>query len=186
MSDAIASDSIEVAWKAYHAQLHGFLKSRVGDAADDLLQEVFMRMYERRASLRDVEKLRSWMYRIAHHAVIDFYRARRPMEALPDELTAEEPDADERVIQELAGCMVPMIERLPERYREAVMLSEIRGLSQKEVAERQAISLSGAKSRVQRGRKLLREMLMDCCRFEFDLLGRVGDCERKAGECEKC
>ncbi|MDA0745613.1 MAG: sigma-70 family RNA polymerase sigma factor, partial [bacterium] len=130
MADVVASDSIEVAWKAYHDQLHGCLKSRVGDAADDLLQEVFMRMYERRASLRDVEKLRSWMYRIAHHAVIDFYRARRPMESLPDGLTAEEPDADERAIQELAGCMAPMIENLPERYREAVMLSEIRGLSQ--------------------------------------------------------
>ncbi len=79
-----------------------------------------------------------------------------------------------------------MIQRLPETYREAVILSEIKGLTQKEVAQMQGTSLSGAKSRVQRGRALLKEMLADCCRLEFDHKGRLCDYERKDKACDAC
>ena len=79
-----------------------------------------------------------------------------------------------------------MIQLLPENYREAVILSELKGLTQKEVAQVQGTSLSGAKSRVQRGRALLKEMLADCCRLEFDHSGRLCDYERKGKACDAC
>ena len=72
-----------------------------------------------------------------------------------------------------------MIERLPDHYGKALMLSEIQGLKQRDIARREGLTLSGAKSRVQRGRKMLKGMLLDCCRFEFDKHGNLIDYERR-------
>jgi RNA polymerase sigma-70 factor (ECF subfamily) len=71
-----------------------------------------------------------------------------------------------------------MVERLPQPYREAVELAEFEGLTQRALADRLGISLSGAKSRVQRAREQLRTMLLDCCRIETDARGGVVDCQR--------
>jgi RNA polymerase sigma-70 factor, ECF subfamily len=79
-----------------------------------------------------------------------------------------------------------MIQLLPENYREAVILSELKGLTQKEVARLQGTSLSGAKSRVQRGRSLLKNMLAECCRLEFDHRGRLCDYEPKGEGSDIC
>jgi RNA polymerase sigma-70 factor (ECF subfamily) len=70
-----------------------------------------------------------------------------------------------------------LISTLPAPYRDALVLTEFEGLTQKEMAERLGISLSGAKSRVQRGREQLKRMLLERCQFEFDRLGRIIDCK---------
>ena len=179
----------ESVWQEYQARLRAFIKGRVADAsaADDILQEVFLKMHAGLASLRDESKLRSWLYRIARNAIVDHYRARTPTVALPEWLTHPEADPGDQVPQELSACLQPMIQLLPETYREAVILSELQGLTQKEVGRRQGLSLPGAKSRIQRGRALLREMLTDCCRFEFDRRGRVCAYEQKEGKsCGAC
>jgi RNA polymerase sigma-70 factor (ECF subfamily) len=80
-----------------------------------------------------------------------------------------------------------MVQSLPETYRQAIVLSEFEGLTQKELAARLDLSLSGAKSRVQRGRAQLKKMLLDCCRFEFDRRGTVIECEpRRKTSCPEC
>jgi RNA polymerase sigma-70 factor (ECF subfamily) len=178
----------EKVWQEYHSRLRAFIKSRVSDdaAADDILQNVFLKMHAGLTSLKDATKLQSWLYQIARNAVIDYFRSQKPTVELPDQLLQSETDPGEKVTQELSDCLQPMIQRLPETYRETVILSEIKGLTQKEVARSQGISLSGAKSRVQRGRALLKEMLADCCRLEFDHKGRLCDYERKDKACDAC
>jgi len=178
----------ENVWQEYHSRLRAFIKSRVSDdaAADDILQNVFLKMHTGLASLKDATKLQSWLYQIARNTVIDYFRSQKPTGEFPDQLQQPETDPGEKVTQELADCLQPMIQRLPETYREAVILSEIKGLTQKEVAQMQGISLSGTKSRVQRGRALLKEMLADCCRLEFDHKGRLCDYERKDKACDAC
>jgi RNA polymerase sigma-70 factor, ECF subfamily len=80
-----------------------------------------------------------------------------------------------------------MIYSLPERYREALVLTEFDGLTQQELADRLNISLSGAKSRVQRGRAQLKQMLNECCTFEFDRRGKAIDCTpRVKADCQEC
>ncbi len=79
-----------------------------------------------------------------------------------------------------------MIDRLPPTYRDAILLSEINGRTQKEVARIHGISLSGAKSRVQRGRAMLKEMVLNCCQLEFDRNGQVVDYKRKTRSPGKC
>jgi len=100
---------------------------------------------------------------------------------VPGQLIQPEPEDDpgQKVTRELSECLRPMIQQLPECYREAVILSELQGLKQKEVAQIHGISVSGAKSRIQRGRAILKDMLSDCCGLKFDHGGRLCDYARK-------
>ncbi len=178
----------EEIWKVYHDRLGGFIRSRVGDAhtADDILQEVFLRIHSSIDTLEDCDKIQSWVYQITRNAIIDHYRAQHKMGELPEQLAAAEPELIERAREDIDACVVPIIEALPENYRQALMMSEIEGLTQKEVAERQSLSVSGAKSRVQRGRAMFKDMLFDCCKFEFDHRGNVMDYERKGDSFNTC
>jgi RNA polymerase sigma-70 factor (ECF subfamily) len=175
----------EALWRAYRQQLLAFVRRHVDDdaIAEDLLQEVFLRMHRHPDDLADP---RAWLYRVTRSAIADYYRARRPTQALPEDLAAPEGDPSESAMRELATCMRPLIERLPERYRRAVHLAEVEGCTQREVAEREGISLSGAKSRVQRGRVRLRETLTDCCAIELDRAGRIRDYEPREPGCSGC
>ncbi len=174
-------------WEAYRAKLHRFVLARVKDeaAAEDIVHDVLTRAYARRDTLRDRGKLGQWLYQIARNAIADHYRRRRPTEELPDSLAAREPDASGEAERELARCLTPFIEELPTHYRQAVVLAELQGLTHREVASKLGLSVSGAKSRVQRARQKLQTMLLECCRLEFDSRGGVADYEPK-GNCEAC
>lgn len=175
-------------WQEYHSRLRAFIKSRISDdaATDDILQDVFLKMHTGLASLRDDTKIKNWLYQITRNTIIDYFRSQKPTVDIPDWLSLPETDSTDNVYQELAECLRPMIKALPEKYRGAVTLSELKGLKQKEVAQLQGISVSGAKSRVQRGRALLKQMLNECCRFQFDHSGRIIEYERKDGTCDDC
>lgn len=178
----------EQIWQEYHARLRSFIRGKIADeaAADDILQDVFLKMHASLPSLKDATKLQSWLYQIARNAIIDSYRQQKPTVAIPDWLTQTGSDSGDKVRQELSDCLLPMVQQLPDIYRDAINLAELQGLKQKEVAEQQGISLSNAKSRVQRGRALLKEMLEECCLLEFDHQGRLCDYERRNGNCATC
>lgn len=173
-------------WHEYHAKLSAFVRGRVSgeDASDDILQNIFLKMHSSLASLKDKTKLQSWLFQIARNVVIDYYRSVKPTTDLPEWLQSDN-DHDEKVTQELAECLQPMIQLLSENYREAIILSELEGLPLKAVAQVLGISLSGAKSRVQRGRVLLKKKLADCCRIEFDHCGHINGYEQKNNYCCK-
>jgi len=178
---------IETLWKEYHASLRRFIQKRVSEesAADDLLQDVFLKVHSKIDTLKESRRVRSWLYQIARNTIIDYYRSRKPMEELPEGLSQSEKD-DRRALKDLAGCVRPMIETLSEPYRGALVLSELEGLAQKEIGEKQEISLAGAKSRIRRGRRKLKELMLECCHYEFDRRGRVYDYERKKDHCKGC
>jgi RNA polymerase sigma-70 factor (ECF subfamily) len=178
----------EKVWEEYHLRLRAFIKSRISDdtATDDVLQNVFLKMHTGLASLKDETKLKSWLYQIARNAIIDYFRSHKSTVELSDQLPQPETDLGEQATQELSECLQPMIQLLPENYRETIILSEVKGLTQKEVAQVQGTSLSGAKSRVQRGRALLKNMLSECCRLEFDHSGRLCGYERKRSSGDNC
>ncbi len=178
--------STESVWELLSGNLRGYISRRVRDShdVDDILQTVFLRIHKGISRLRDSEQLDAWIYRIARNAVIDFYRGRTESVSLD---TVSEPVAEEE--EEPSGavaCVKPMIEALPEKYREALANTELNGLTQREYAQMAGLSFSGAKSRVQRGRGLLKEMLLECCRFEFDRRGGIADFEPKQGTCACC
>jgi RNA polymerase sigma-70 factor, ECF subfamily len=169
-------------WDEHKARLRGYVARRVRDpgAVEDILQDTFIKAHENLHTLRSPGSAVPWLYRIAAHAIADHYRSREQWMALPEELAAPEPEINRAA--ELATCLQPLINELPEAYRSALMLSEIDGLPQKEVATRLGLSYSGAKSRVQRGRVQLRQRLHDCCVIETDHYGVV-DYEPRDGRC---
>lgn len=174
-------------WQTYRAELVRFVTHRVRDphTAEDVVQDVLLRAYSQRHRLRDATKLRSWLYQIARNAIIDFGRTHRSTEELPDTLPVEPPMLNDATAEaELAQCLRPLVDLLPERYREAVALAELEGHTQRDVADALNLSVSGAKSRVQRGRKLLAERLIACCSIAFDTRGRVMDYD--ASSCVTC
>jgi len=180
--------TLEHVWQEFAVKLGQFIRSRVADpaSAEDILQDVFVRIQKRLGQLRDPARLEGWIYRIARNAIIDHYRTRREEVELPETLPVEFP-ANDVELEGLNASFRRMIHSLPEPYREAIVLTEIEGLTQRELADRHGISLSGAKSRVQRGRAQLRQMLDECCTFEFDRRGSLVDCAPRAQSgCREC
>ena len=175
------SDAITHIWKDFHIKLHGFILGRVNDTsvADDILQEVFLRVHFRLETFNKGANLHAWLYQITRHAIIDYYRACKPDDELPYGLSDTEKTPTDKAKEETQRWLIPMIQHLAEPYREAVLLADIEQLPHKEVAARQGVSLTCAKSRIQRGRKLLREMLFSCCHIELDHQGGLLDCEPK-------
>jgi len=177
----------EQLWQEFSERLGRFIRARVGDAAvaEDIRQEVFLKLHRQIGGAAGVADLEAWLFRAARHAVIDHYRSRRPVVEVPETLPAEEAEGGEW--EELRAAFRRMIYSLPDAYRDAVVLADLEQLKLKEVAQRLGLSLPGAKSRVQRGRMLLRGMLEECCSFEFDRQGRVRECEPKRGaDCREC
>ena len=180
--------TVESAWVEFADRLRKFIRSRVADdaTADDLLQDVFLRISRRSADWDNANHLEGWLFLVARNAVIDHYRTRRQNVEFEDSYL-DESSSDPEFSEDLKASFRRMVDGLPEPYREAVVLTEFEGLSQIELSKRLGISVSGAKSRVQRGRKQLKKMLEDCCRFEFDRRGRVIDCLPRAKQgCAEC
>jgi RNA polymerase sigma-70 factor (ECF subfamily) len=178
----------ETIWNEFSSKLRQFILLRVSDpeAAEDILQDVFIKIHNRIDTLNDQDKLESWIYQITRNAIIDYYRAQKVTLDLDEKLTAPEDEDAEDAEKQLAPSLKAMVNALPRDYREAILLTEFDGMSQKELGERLGISFSGAKSRVQRAREKLKGMLLDCCHFEFDHFGKVIDYKPRPDCCARC
>jgi RNA polymerase sigma-70 factor, ECF subfamily len=187
-------------WQELQTRLRAFIAARVADQADveDLLQEVFLRIHRHLDSLEQADRLQAWVYQITRNAIIDHYRAPSVRRELPAGgpadldgldstavLPGEAGDAAE--LRELAACLHPLIERLPGTYRQAIRLTELDGVRQNAAAAQLGVSVSGMKSRVQRGRQHLKQMLLECCHLELDRRGGIIDYRLRPGQsCTNC
>lgn len=162
--------TVEQAWMTFHTPLLQFVRRKVEDeaSAEDILQDVFLKAHIHIDTLSDTSKLQGWLFQLARNAVIDYYRQTRITVDISDELPALSEEEENDAATRLSPAVKAMIAALPDMYREALLLTEYEGMTQKELAEKVGISLSGAKSRVQRARQMLRHMLHDCCHFELD------------------
>ncbi len=169
--------NISQIYNQFHQKLLHFIQSRVPDrdTAEDILHGVFLKIHRRIETLRDDEKLESWMFQITRNAIVDHYRSTKQTTNISTAFDVAENDDEISPAQRLEPCVREFVEQLQEPYREALRLVEFEGMSQKELADRLGISFSGAKSRVQRARAMLRDMLMRCCHFEFDRFGTILD-----------
>ena len=176
-------------WEAFHAPLRRFIRARVRDdtIAEDILQDVFLKIHQHIDALKDGKKLESWVYQITRNALIDYYRSHeQSKESLetPEALELAEDLPDDDVVSELFPSVRAMVTNLPERDRQALILTEYQGFTQKELSERLGISFSGAKSRVQRAREKLKQQLLECCHFELDRRGHIINYQPRCQCCE--
>ena len=177
----------DLPWEELDGNLRTFIARRVRNQADveDLVQRVLLHVVKGLGTLRDARRLHAWVYRTARNVIVDYYRSPvvRREHAAGDALDLESSDtvalearldADEgAALRELATCLSPLLARLSPPYQEALRLVDLHGMPQHEAARRAGVSVSGMKSRVQRGRQQLRAVVDACCRIDLDRRGRI-------------
>ncbi len=173
----------EQVYADFSLRLRAFILNRVSNQADaeDLLQDIFTKIHKNIRSLKDEDKLTAWVFRITRNAITDYYRGQKTVEQISGLLieTQEWPDETAKV-PDPATWLAPMVQELPEKYRQALTLAKLGGMPQKEMARELGISLSAAKMRVQRGRQMLGQALARCCHFELDRRGHILDYHKKS------
>ena len=173
-------------WIDFHKELKAFIINKTRNSADtdDILQEVFIKIIHNIDKVNQAENLKNYLYGIVRNAINDYFRNRKQVidnSEIEEELTEYEVGSLNTTIAE--NCVKPFIDKLPENYREALLITEFQDVSQKELAEKLNISYSGAKSRVQRGKEKLKELLVDCCAYQTDKYGNLIEAKNNNCDC---
>jgi len=172
-------------WNLYAQDLHHFILSKVKDAtvADDLLQETFIKVHTKLATLKDDAKLKPWLFSIARYTVMDYFRNSSSDTALEEDRVVTEDSKPEHSHED---CLRGIIKSLPKKYRDPLILADIQGLKQAQISKRLQLPLPTVKSQIQRGRKLIAQGFVDCCDFKINTDGYlVGELKEKE-HCKIC
>jgi RNA polymerase sigma-70 factor, ECF subfamily len=170
--------STEEIWEEYAAKILAYFKAKVrrDDLAEDLRQEVFLRVHDNHQQLNSEQKLGNWLNVISRNVLVDHWKAIGRESKLTMDL--DQNRAEVEFTQAAIDCLGGLILKLPIEYSEPLRMSELNGMKQKEVAEKLGLSISGAKSRIQRGRIMLRKSITTCCHIELNRRNELVD-----GEC---
>lgn len=176
-------------WLKYSHTVKDFIRNQThnADVTDDILQEVFIKIHQSLHLLRDEERVAGWVFQIARNTVLNYFRSqKRNLEN--QELHQVENEGEnlfkENKLNQIVGIWLEDFKKdLAPKYQEALQLVDIEGITQVELANRLGISISGAKSRVQRGREKLKQKLIDCCPVKTDQYGNILEITRKNGSC---
>lgn len=168
-------------WDQFNNSLKTLIcqKLRHDDHCEDILQDLYLKIFINIGKVKSAGNIRAYVFQMAHNAVTDHYRKQNRNPAIEGEdLIVSQPDEQEEKSEyRLADCCLrPMIEALPDIYKEALIHTELEGNTQQQLADQLGISLSAAKSRVQRARERLKEEILKCCQYEFDKYGNIISC----------
>lgn len=168
-------------------RIHTYVSRQVSDQqfVDDLVQDIFLTVHAHIHELDEKEKPDAWIFRIARNRVIDYYRSRKMLLSPDSEIPAASASDKKEILQEFTDDIYEMIQRLPPQYREVIELTELKGMTQADAAQQLGLSLAAVKSRVLRGRQKLRDILLECCHFEFSRHGEVLDFTPRK-YCKRC
>lgn len=163
------------AWTAHAPELRGWLRRRVGNSAlaDDLLQDLFLKALRQGERFCSLQNARAWLFEVARNLLADQLRVAHHMVDLPDDLTAQADDTD--TVDTLTACLPRVLSELSAEDREAITLCDLQGMAQADFAKTKDLSLSAAKSRVQRARVRLRAQMSEACQVQMDEVGHVSD-----------
>ena len=164
-------DDGTVNWREAIERLTQWVRPRIQEPADadELVQDILERLVTHEEQFQTIGNTLGWMHRMATNAIIDYYRRPRRTVVLPEEgLAAETEDTVEVARGELAGCLRPLVMHLDSVSREALLATDLGGKSQVDAAREAGVAVSTMKSRVQRGRRKLREAMLCCCHIELD------------------
>ena len=157
-------------------------KVRHQDYCHDILQELYIRIMEKSDRIEQAKNVRSYLLRMADNAVTDYYRKNenKPNNEFSDEiLLVDKTGTHDSSLQLADCCLRPMIESLEPIYRDVLIMTELEGMSHKAYAEKAGTSLTNAKTRAQRARQKLKQVILNCCNYEFDKYGDIVFAEKK-------
>jgi RNA polymerase sigma-70 factor (ECF subfamily) len=163
---------ITQAWQNHESELRAFLQSRIHDVpqAEDLLQDVFIKALAEGGKFCDLENARAWLFRVAKNQLIDFQRTRKEYDEISDKAVENN---EKPPVANLATCLPVALGKMNAEDQEIIQRCDLDGMNQSDYAELKELSLTGAKSRIQRARKRLKDELRISCRIIFDDEGNV-------------
>lgn len=161
------------AWDRHESELRAWLRGRLGNPhdAEDMLQDLFLKAMRQDRQFCEIANARAWLFEVARNALADRLRLKKEQVELPDDLVAEHNEL--AAVESLAACLPRALAELSEEDREAITRCDLDGMTQEDYAHLKGLTLPGAKSRVQRARKRLREHLTGACQVKFDAAGKV-------------
>jgi len=170
--------SIENLYNQFGIELHQFIRRKVKDdeTAKDILQDIFMKLFDNSTKIPEPKKLRNWVFTISRNAVIDYFRKNKRSIAFPGDWHEINVQSVEHEESEFSKCFMPFIQELPAEERDLLTRVDIQGEKQKALADQMNISYSGLKSRVQRSREKVKRLFEECCQIEYDSAGLPVDC----------
>lgn len=145
------------------------------DVIDDVSQEVFLKVHNSISTLNDSEKLDAWLRRIVYTTLMDIYRKKQKEQTGKLLLIEEEAEPENEGNVALIECIVSLLQLLPDEQRELLEAVEVKGISQAEYARQNNLPLSTVKSKVQRSRQKLKELVKSNCMLTNDKYGNVVD-----------
>ena len=166
---------LTAAWTAHQSELHGWLRRRMGNPAeaDDLLQDLFVKALRQGERFCSVHNARAWLFEVARNTLADKLRVARDTVQLPEDLAA--PSDELETVDSLTACLPRVLSELSAEDREAITLCDLQGMAQTEFAIARGLSLSAAKSRIQRARQRLKQRMTQVCQVQLDHAGHVSD-----------
>ncbi len=169
-------------FEQYRAELVRYVRHRVNDPglSEALVSDVLVKLYRHCEELSEVKNIRAWLYQVTRRTVYDYFREQSKLSAFSPELAEEDAYQESSITTELASLIPVLINCLPNKYAIPLRMSDLEGLPQQEIARQINLSLSGTKSRIQRGRQQLKELFHQCLHLEFDQKGIPVDFQVKA------
>ncbi len=179
-------------YEQYHDKIRKFILSYVKSEfiADDIVQDTFMRVMQKGETLKDQEKLSSWIFRIAHNLCIDHFRSSKKTSGEGEEVLKNIEDSKElgqykkQEMAEMGACVREKVDMLPDSLKSVLKLYDVMGFSQKEIADILEIEVGAVKVRLHRARKQMKTILTSACIIENDDRGTL-TCERTDSESKK-
>jgi RNA polymerase sigma-70 factor (ECF subfamily) len=172
-------------WERYANDVKRLIMSKVKDAqiTDDLVQEVFIKVHTKLTTVEDERKVKSWLLSVSRNTVLDYFRKSDKEIPLEKEETIV---SDENYTHSEKDCLPGIIKNLPKKYRNPLLLSDIKGIKQAEIASQLNLPLATVKSQIQRGRKLIVQGYMDCCDYKLNDKGFLTGEVKDKKECKVC
>jgi RNA polymerase sigma-70 factor, ECF subfamily len=166
---------LTTAWTTHAPELRGWLRHRTSNPAlvDDLLQDLFLKALRQGNRFCDIHNARAWLFEVARNLLADQLRVAHHMVELPEDLIARIDDID--TVDNLSSCLPRVLSELSSDDREAITLCDLQGMAQADFAQAKGLSLSAAKSRVQRARVRLRTQMSQVCQVQINEFGKVAD-----------
>ncbi len=165
--------------QTYYHFIKAFVLKRVSDleTAEDIVQDVMFQLVKAHQKDIAVNHMKAWLFQVTRHTLAQHFKQDTENQShLPDIDIAFEADFSSIIT---ADYIVPMIGLLPEEYAQPLLMSDIEGIPQKEIASSMNLSLSNTKARIQRGRKKLRALFTECCHLDLDQNGQLIGCTIK-------
>lgn len=174
--------SFTTIWDKHKSQLFNFIREKVGsdEVAEDILQEVALKLHVA-LDKGEIEKQKAWVFKVARNTIADFYRNefKRTYALQSGQADTSSQQGYNYCVCDLTGFVIQHY--LPEKYGEVLFLADVEKIPQKQIADMMSLSLTATKSRVQRARKMLKELVENCVEITHNPDGSVSSYNLKTG-----